>query len=119
MDNKRRRNRVKAVLPVRVLFSDSSGNQHCELAHTLDITNTGARLGAVRRPFKVGTRLILQYKQHKAEFRVIWIVRLQHLKEHQVGLEALVQKDLWGLAAESGIRLELVPPEVSSAQAGA
>ena len=119
MDNKRRRNRVKAVLPVRVLFSDSSGNQQCELAHTLDITNTGARLGAVRRPLKVGARLILQYKQHKAEFRVIWIVRLQHLKEHQVGLEALVPKDLWGLAAESGIQLGIASAEGSSAQAGA
>lgn len=119
LDNKRRRNRVKAVLPVRVLFSDSSGDQHCELAHTLDITSTGARLGAVRRPLKVGTRLTLQYKQHKAEFRVVWIVRLQHLKEHQVGLEALVQRDLWGLAAESGIRLEIMQPESPSAQAGA
>lgn len=117
MDNKRRRNRIKAVLPVRVLGSDSSGQQYSDLAHTLDITDTGARLGAVRRPLKVGSRLTLQYKQHKAEFRVVWVVRLKHLKEHHVGLQALVQKDLWGLASEA-LRLEIQPTQ-GPLQAGA
>lgn len=113
MDNKRRRNRIKAVLPVRIVGSDSSGQEYCDLAHTLDITDTGARLGAVRRPLKVGTRLTIQYKQHKATFRVVWVARLKELKEHHVGLQALVQKDLWGLASEA-LRLDAAQPPMQA-----
>ena len=101
MDNKRRRNRIKAVLPVRVLGSDSSGQQYCDLAHTLDITDTGARLGAVRRPLKVGSRLTLQYKQHRGTFRVVWTEQLSGSREHQVGLQALNARDLWGCGTQA------------------
>ncbi|MGA8154224.1 MAG: PilZ domain-containing protein [Terriglobales bacterium] len=100
IENQRRRGRVKAVLPVRVSGSDGGGNGYTDLAHTLDITETGVRLGAVRRELEIGTQLTLQYKQHKAEFRVVWTESLPKLKEHQVGLEAVVQRDMWGLGAE-------------------
>src|SRR5208337_602744 len=99
-ENHRRRGRVKAVLPVRVSGSDSCGNSYSDLAHTLDITETGVRLGAVQRQLEVGTQLTVQYKQHKAEFRVVWTAPLPKLKERQVGLEAVVQRDMWGLGAE-------------------
>src|SRR5208282_715141 len=49
MGNNRRRNRTKAVLPVRVSGMDTSGNSYSDLVHTLDITHTGARLGAIHR----------------------------------------------------------------------
>ena len=116
MDNKRRRARFKAVLPVKLLGIDGAGRQFCELSHTLDITDTGVRLGSIQRAFKVGTRLTLQYKQHRAEFKVVWVVRLKHLKEHQIGLEALVQRDLWGLAAEPKVRLLMTVPESTPQQ---
>ena len=119
MDKQRRRKRVKAVLPVRLVGTDSTGRNYCELAHTLDISDSGVRLGAIRTPLKVGSRLVLQYRQHKAEFRVIWIVQLKQLKEHQIGLEAVVQRDLWGLAAEPTLRLELTMPERAFSPAGA
>jgi len=99
-ENHRRRGRVKAVLPVRVSGNDGSGNYYTDLAHTLDITETGVRLGAVQRDLEVGTPLTVQYKQHRAEFRVVWTVPLPNLKERQVGLEATVQRDMWGLGAE-------------------
>jgi len=99
-ENHRRRGRVKAVLPVRVSGSDGSGNSYTDLAHTLDITETGVRLGSVQRDLEVGTQLTLQYKQHKAEFKVVWTAPLPKLKERQVGLEAVVQRDMWGLGTE-------------------
>lgn len=117
MDNRRRRDRVKAVLPVRLLAEESSNS--AELAHTLDITNAGVRIGGLRRSPRVGTRLTLQYKQHKAEFRVIWVMQLKELKEHHIGLEAVVERDLWGLAAELKVRVQLMTPAPSLSPAGA
>ena len=118
-ENQRRRSRVKAVLPVRVSGSDRSGNTYSELAHTLDITENGVKLGAVRRELEVGSQLTLQYKQHKGEFRVIWTTTLPKLKEHQVGLEAVAQRDMWGLAPELKVRAQDSQNEQSAAHAGA
>lgn len=117
MDNRRRNNRTKAVLPVRVSGSDGSG-AYCDLAHTLDVTDSGIRLGFVRRELQVGSRLTIQYRQHKAEFRVIWVSQLTRLKEHHVGLEALVPRDVWGLGAESRKSPQPTQPDLSSAGIG-
>ncbi|MFZ0283842.1 MAG: PilZ domain-containing protein [Terriglobales bacterium] len=118
MENRRRNNRTKAVLPVRVSGSDGSGASYCDLAHTLDITESGIRLGFVRRQLKVGSRLTIQYRQHKVECRVIWVSQLTRLKEHHVGLEALVPRDVWGLGPDSRSRLQPEPPERASADIG-
>jgi hypothetical protein len=95
--NKRRRNRIKGVLPVRISGVGHRGDSYSELAHTLDLTETGVRLGAIRHPVEVGTLITLQYKRHKAAFRVVWSKPVAGHTEHQVGLEALNPKDLWGL----------------------
>ena len=116
-ENHRRRGRVKAVLPVRVSGSDGSGKSYTDLAHTLDITDTGVRLGSVQRELEVGTQLTLQYKQHKAEFRVVWTAPLPKLKERQVGLEAVVQRDMWGLGAEQKTESEH-PSQTQNSPAG-
>ena len=93
----RRANRAKAVLPVRISGTDSSGESYSELVHTLDVTRTGVRLGSVRRLLEVGSLIVIQYRQFRAEFRVVWTKPPGAGVEHQVGLEAIVQKDLWGL----------------------
>jgi hypothetical protein len=96
----RSRSRQKAVLPARVTGIDAAGRPYSDLVHTLDITETGVRLGAVRCDLQLGSLLTLQYKQHKAEFRVIWVSKRPCGKEYQVGLRALVERDMWGLEAE-------------------
>jgi len=93
----RRLDRTKAVLPVTISGSDSAGNRYCELVHTLDLNRTGVRLGAVRRRLEVGSLVLLQYRQHKAEFRVVWTRPVGSGAEQQVGLEADAQKGLRGL----------------------
>jgi hypothetical protein len=118
VDNRRRNNRTKAVLPVRVSGNDGCGAPYCDLAHTLDVTDSGIRLGFVRRPLQVGSRLTIQYRQHKAEFRVIWISQLTRLKEHHVGLEALAPRDVWGLGSDSRTRQQPPPTDSPSTQAG-
>jgi hypothetical protein len=95
--NKRRVDRAKAVLPVRISGNDSSGQAYSELVHTLDVSRSGVRLGGIRRRLEAGSLVVLQYRQHKAEFRVIWTKPVGSGAEQQVGLEAGAQKDLWGL----------------------
>ena len=96
--NKRRGSRTKAVLPVRVKGKDSSGKPFEELAHTLDVTATGVRLGSVRRELSVDDEVIILFRQRRMQFRVVWTKKMKGTSEFQVGLQALTQeKEAWGL----------------------
>src|SRR5947209_6886447 len=95
---KRRRERTKAVLPVRVRGKDGAGIGFEELAHTLDITPTGARLGGIRHALNALERITLTYRQRRIEFRVVWTKHIEGTTEYQVGLQALaIDGDAWGL----------------------
>ena len=100
VDNHRRLDRAKAVLPVKISGNDTSGEAYSELVHTLDVSRNGVRLGSVRRQLEVGSVVVLHYRQHKAEFRVVWTKPLSGT-EQQVGLKADVQKDMWGTDANA------------------
>lgn len=114
--DKRRNQRIKAVLPVRVSGNDIAGDSYSELAHTLDISPHGARLGAVRRQLEVGSQMTVHYRQRKAEFRVVWTKPLTPGGEQQIGLEAGPQKDLWGLQANpNDMHQTAQPAQVASA----
>lgn len=94
----RRHNRTKAVLPVKVTGKDVMGNPYQDWAHTLDITPGGARLGTIHRQFALGDSVTVQYRQRKAEFRVVWTKLQKAQGEYQIGLEMLSQeRDPWGL----------------------
>jgi hypothetical protein len=98
----RRGNRQKAVLPVRIKGKDSAGKAFDELAHTLDVTPTGARLGSVRRELTVLDEVTVFYRQRKMQFRVVWIKKMKGTSEFQVGLQAVTQdREAWGLAPDS------------------
>ncbi len=86
------------VLPVRISGKDSANNPVRELAHTLDITPNGARLGAVHHALKIGDKLTLQYRQRRIQFKVAWVKPMDGTSEYQVGLEGLgTMGENWGL----------------------
>jgi hypothetical protein len=93
---KRRQKRIKMVLPVKLQWRDNANKQMNELAHTLDITPDGARLGGIRQELKAGDKVTLQYRQRKLQFQVVWVMPLSGTREYQVGLES-VGNDSWGL----------------------
>lgn len=96
--DKRRQDRMKAVLPVKVRGRDMAGQCFEELVHTLDITPMGVRIGALRHCLKALDLLTVLYRQRKIEFRVVWIKKLEGADEYQVGLRALTHdQDAWGL----------------------
>jgi len=53
---RRSQTRIPGVLPVRVRGKEASGARFEALAHTLDLTPTGVRLGAIRRELKRSIR---------------------------------------------------------------
>jgi PilZ domain len=84
--------RRKMVLPVKI-----SLDKETVLAHTLDISHTGARLGALRTELKPGTVVSLRRGSKKADFRVTWVRQLAP-NELQVGVECLESQDnFWGV----------------------
>jgi hypothetical protein len=94
----RRGTRTKAVLPVRIKGTDTSGNSFEALVHTLDLTTTGARLGSVRHELNPDDEITVFYRQRKMQYRVVWTKKMKGTSEFQVGLQALGQdKEAWGL----------------------
>src|ERR1700682_4619136 len=92
MLNKRKSPRRKMVLPVKV-----SIDKVTHLAHTIDITHTGARLGALRTPLQPGMIISLQRGSKKAKFRITW-TRQVAPNELQAGVESLeVQTNFWAV----------------------
>ncbi len=98
-NDKRRGSRSKAVLPVRVKGTDSSGKAFDELAHTLDVTPSGVRLGSIRRVLNVLDEISVFYRQRKMQFRVVWVKQLKGTSEYQVGLHAVSQeREIFGIS---------------------
>jgi hypothetical protein len=97
--NRRRQDRLRAVLPVRVRGTDASGASFEALAHTLDLTPSGARLGSIRFDIKTPETLTILYRQRKKEFTVVWTRHLAGTHEYQLGLQAVAhEKEPWGLS---------------------
>jgi hypothetical protein len=99
--DQRRGNRTKAVLPVKIKGKDRAGRAFEDLAHTLDVTAVGARLGSIRHELEVNDELTVFYRQRKMQFRVMWIKKMRGTSEFQVGLQAVTQeKEAWGLGSQ-------------------
>ena len=90
--------RTKMVLPLRVWPDDVNGqNAEPRLAHTLDISPIGGRLGGLRNPLETGQTIMLQRGQTKSQFRVVWTRRLDP-GEIQAGIESVAfEEKLWGI----------------------
>lgn len=72
-----------------------------QFAHTVDITEAGARVGGLRAAIEAGQAITLQRGLAKARFRVIWTKQLGP-NEIQAGIECTEpNKDFWGFDIES------------------
>lgn len=90
--------RTRMVLPLRVSLSrPGSETLVTQLAHTIDISHIGCRLGGLRTELSPGQTIALQRGQKKALFRVIWSKQLA-ANENQAGIEALEYgSDIWAV----------------------
>jgi|SRR5579863_2949154 hypothetical protein len=90
--------RTKMVLPLRFWPDDGNGqNAEPQLAHTVDISPIGGRLGGLRRPLHPGQTIVLERGENRFQFRVVWIRQLGP-SEIQAGIVALASEGkLWGV----------------------
>jgi hypothetical protein len=115
-ENRRRQDRIQAVLPVRVRGTDASGVSFEGMAHTLDLTAMGVRLGSIRHELKALDRLTILYRQHRMEFTVVWTKLLDAKGEYQVGLQAFSQEtEAWGMNFFNSSPLPLAGVSATSA----
>jgi hypothetical protein len=84
------------VLPVKIMVADAT-----HLAHTVDITGAGARIGGLREQLQKGAIVELQRGSRKAKFSVKW-VRPLGPGEVQIGVECSEPQDkFWGVDLSS------------------
>jgi hypothetical protein len=104
MDNKSLEKRVlkrtKMVVGLRISQSESDTSQL--LVHTLDISSTGAKIGALREYIRPGSVLLLQHGHNRAQCRVTWSRRVGPT-EIQMGVEFLKSgARFWELDLDEG-----------------
>jgi hypothetical protein len=90
--------RTKMVLPVRFWADDENGpNAGPRLAHTVDISPIGGRLGGLRNPLRPGQTIMLERCQNKFQFRVVWTNQLGP-GEIRAGIESVsFERNIWGV----------------------
>jgi hypothetical protein len=104
MDNKSLENRVlrRTKMVVGLRISQSEDNTSQLLVHTLDISSTGAKIGALREYIRPGSVLVLQHGHHRAQCRVIWSRRVGP-SEVQMGVEFVKHSArFWELELDEG-----------------
>jgi len=87
---------VKGILPVRIWGADHEGKPFAEHVCTIDISNKGVSVAAVRAALSPGDTVGVQYHNRQARFRVAWVGPARKGPGNRVGLECLQpEKELW------------------------
>ena len=92
--HERKEERVRIELPVDL--DRSARGLKLQAAHTLDISNSGARLAGLEEPLEPGEVLKVECGNRRAPFRVVWTGAQGTATEGQAGLECLAaDADIW------------------------
>ena len=88
-------------LPVEIKGTDKAGKAFEDLAHTLDVTAVGARLGGIRHELNLQDEVTVFYRQRKMQFRVVWIKKMQGTASFRSDCRRCRRtKRAWGLGQE-------------------
>jgi len=113
---KRREKRTKAELPVHI--RRSATDQKSQLAHTVDISNSGARLAGLEEPLSLGEIIEIDCDRRNAVFQVVWSGSPGQATEGQVGVACLTpEANIWGLDLSRQTDEEPGPQEIVVARA--
>jgi hypothetical protein len=96
---RRKRNREKMVLAVRVSGKTADGKKFDELTHTIDIATSGGRLGGMQGlDLREGDVVEVRRSNRKGTFKIVWIGAPASTRYGHVGLQAIhVPPNFWGL----------------------
>jgi serine phosphatase RsbU (regulator of sigma subunit)/CheY-like chemotaxis protein len=94
--HERKEERVRIELPVRIFRT--ARTPKIQLARTVDISNSGARIAGLAEPLEPAEIIKVECGNRQAPFRVVWIGAPGTVSAGQVGLECLAaDADLWKL----------------------
>jgi hypothetical protein len=114
---KRNTDRLKLVLPVRLWGVDTTGKPFHQMAHTLNVNQSGARIGGVRVLVPVDEIVGVQYKHKKARFKVVWLGKPGTKSEEQIGITHIQgEQEIWPLEMPASVihdEYEPPPPKKS------
>lgn len=82
---------MKSILPVKV-SGKVDDKPFMQVAHTIDISQAGTRLGGFRVPVKIGDVVTLNYKHWRGNFQVAWVGQ-KGAAEGEAGLQAVAPGD--------------------------
>lgn len=89
--------RIRAEIAVRVFGMDAANKPFNNLAHTIEVSDTGARLGGIVVPLKLDDIIGVQNNAEKARFRVLATAVPESQETGQVELHCLQpEKKIWG-----------------------
>lgn len=91
----REEERMRIELPVRLFRTLQSGRPL--VAHTIDISQSGARIAGLEERLDPGELLHIECGDREAPFRVIWMGEGGSSTAGQAGVECLAGADLWKL----------------------
>lgn len=117
---RRKCNREKMVLAVRVSGKTVSGEEFDVLTHTIDIAVRGGRLGGMQDlDLRKGDIVEVRRQNRKGKFRIVWVGESGSFRSGHVGVQAIsVPPNFWGLelseASERPISVQ--QPENDSAR---
>ncbi len=100
---------------MRVWPDDENGQEAgSQLAHTVDISPIGGRLGGLRSPLQAGQTILLQRGQNRVQFRVVW-TRQVGPGEIQAGIESMAfEEKIWGVDLPDELGEEAASPVIPS-----
>ncbi len=94
---KRQEARLELQAPVRVWGMDARGQMFEAYATTVDVTTKGARISNIPHELYRGAVVGLEYKKHRARYRVAWLRPDAEGKPGEIGLQLVdVGKFIWG-----------------------
>jgi hypothetical protein len=96
---RRKKNRVKMVLAIRIVGRDAEGRKFDVLTHTLDISLVGVRVGGMDRTvLKQGDTVELMRKHRKGKFKVAWVGEPGTQRTGHVGLQVIeAPPEFWAI----------------------
>lgn len=100
---RRRNQRIPTSLPVRIFGTDADGKPFVRLAHTVDVSASGARIGGIYVALKAGDTVGIQHGSEKARFRVIWTGKMGSRNVGEIGVMTLERDGhIWGMNLPEG-----------------
>jgi PilZ domain len=87
--------RIRVAFPIRLSFTEAKDGLSFVLTCTYDISETGARIGC-QVPLSIGETVIVERKNRKAKYQVVWVGSAGDDAPALAGIEAISGNEpLW------------------------